>query len=167
MTYFHWLLDKVNLDKHTVESYHDLLEALYDRIFYAKHPDDNNRISDALSLRHQYMNQNRTSFADGRDVSVLEIMVSLALRMEDIMTDMEQGDRTENWFMYMIASLGLYHMRYGSFNRLIFDDVMHRFLEREYSELGIGGLFALDNPPTDMRTAGIWCQANWYLSSFS
>ena len=45
------------------------------------------------------------------------------------------------------------------------DDVIARFLNREYEPDGKGGLFTIKNCNHDLRTVEIWRQLSWYLGS--
>lgn len=52
--------------------------------------------------------QHTLALLDQYECSVLEVMIALALRMEEeTMASSEFGDRTNQWFWYMIVSLGL------------------------------------------------------------
>lgn len=48
------------------------------------------------------------SYLDNRPCSVLEMIIALAIRLEEhIMDDPDIGNRTGQWFWDMIVSLGL------------------------------------------------------------
>ncbi len=96
--------------------------------------------------------------------SVFEMMVALAVRCEeDMMDDPDYGDRTAQWFWNMVVSLGLGSMVDSSFDATHVDDVIQKFLNREYARDGKGGLFTLRHAPFDARKVDIWYQLCWYL----
>lgn len=156
---------------------------------------DANRVADALSLRNRYLNGgfehnfNYKSVGlgsryldDENDAlddkfpetpSVLEVMIALAVRLEEtIMDDPEFGDRTGEWFDYMLKSLGLSIFKYsvwGSNTEQAIDKIVNTFLDREYDRKGYGGLFYIpDIPPKiDLSKVEIWYQALWYLDSIT
>ena len=47
------------------------------------------------------------------------------------------------------------------------DDVIKRFLDRDYEPNGKGGLFTIKNCRQDLRKVEIWYQLCWYLDSFT
>jgi hypothetical protein len=103
------------------------------------------------------------AYLDDRPCTVLEMMVALAIRQEQIMDDPEIGNRTDIWFMEMIESLGLEHMKNGHFDELFTEYVIQTFMNREYSPIGEGGLYTVDCGH-DMRDEEIWYQMSLYLT---
>lgn len=152
-------------------SYRKLLSKLHDVQFVALMPRDNNRISDGIDLRSRYASYDEAdtylSRADG-GCSVLEMMVALAIRCEeDIMHNPLMGDRTQQWFWKMIVNLGLGGMRDEFYDEQQADDILSRFIHRDYSSEGRGGLFVARNCPHDMRSLEIWDQMCWYINSIT
>ena len=99
--------------------------------------------------------------------TMLEMMVALAIKCEEIMDDASIGDRTGQWFWGMIHSLGLSSMSDRVFDRDYVDDVIARFLDRDYEPDGRGGLFTVRHCSHDLRTVEIWYQLSWYLDSIT
>ena len=83
-----------------------------------------------------------------------------------IMYDPDEGDRTSVCFWEMIHSLGLENMSDAHFNQDYVDDIIFRFMNREYLPNGQGGLFTIDNCDEDLRTVEIWYQLCWYLNTY-
>ena len=91
-----------------IPNWQKLFRKLDSVIFISHNEDDDNRIEDALDLRRRwYVESNNIdpwreySFDETKwgEPSVLEIMISLAIRMEEsIMSDDAYGDRTGQWF---------------------------------------------------------------------
>ena len=92
------------------------------------------------------------------------MMVALAMHCElHIMDNPEIGDRTANWFWGMIRSLGLSPYDDNHFNYQDVENVVDRFLNRDYEPTGKGGLFTVTSRPEDLRSVEIWYQMCWYL----
>lgn len=125
-------------------------------------PRDQNRGEDGISLRR------RLGYDSYDPCSVLEMMIALAERCErDIMDDPNIGDRTAQWFWEMITNLGLGGMTDTRYDPDYIDDVIHRFLYREYEPDGKGGLFRVRGCNCDLRDVEIWYQLCWYLDSIT
>ena len=98
------------------------------------------------------------------DATMLEVMVALALRCEEnIMHDIDLGDRSFEWFYGMLCSSGLNVCYDEQFDKNEAGNIVARILERKYARNGKGGLFTLSNPPKDLRKVEIWYQLLWYL----
>ena len=55
----------------------------------------------------------------------------------------------------------------SKFDKRAVDEIVQRFLNREYEPNGKGGLFTVKKYERDLRTVEIWCQLNWYLDSIT
>lgn len=168
--YFEWLCELVDIKRFAKQvSYRKLLIRLFDTEFTWFVPYDDNRADDGIQLRRRFSlvraDPNLANYISG-PCSVLEMMVALALRCEEcIMDDAQYGNRTGQWFWGMIHNLGLSPMTDSSFDRDFVDDVITRFLNREYEPNGKGGLFTVRHCEYDLRTVEIWRQLSWYLVS--
>lgn len=170
--YFEWLCELVDSKRFSKRvSYRKLLMHLHNIEFTWFIPHDDNRADDGIQLRRRYaLTQHDESLSDyiSGACSVLEMMVALAIRCEEnIMDDTMFGNRTGQWFWGMIHNLGLSPMNDSEFDRDFTDDVIARFLNREYEPNGRGGLFTIKNCNRDLRTVEIWCQLSWYLGSIT
>lgn len=171
--YFNWLYQLVCNDSYSLRTSHrKLLMRLHSINFTWIIDMDANRAYDGILLRkrfeYEFSLESSTMdlyFGD-RPCSVLEMMIALALACEEnIMDDPNYGDRTGQWFWSMIVSLGLGGMTDQKYNRKEIDDVIFRFLTRNYDRDGKGGLFTLPNCGVDVRDMEIWSQMCWYLNS--
>ena len=167
--YFEWLCELIDIDRFSKSvSYRKLLMHLHNIEFTWFIPHDDNRADDGIQLRRKY-GLYREDVTLSRYIagpcSVLEMMVALAIRCEGYMDDTQMGNRTGQWFWGMIHNLGLSPMIDSKFDRDYVDDIIARFLNREYEPDGKGGLFTVKHCTQDMRTVEIWCQLNWYLGS--
>lgn len=168
--YFEWLYDMVNdLDR----DYSDLLNHIFDRDYNNDTailiPNDDNRISDALELRLDFRNEQLSRedpylarmFMD-QTCSLLEIFISLSIRMEEVMG----LDRFPDWFWEILDNLGLGDYdndHFTSRNIKKIDKILNDWLDRNYNEDGSGGLFPLYKPTSDQRKTEIWYQMSAYL----
>ena len=107
----------------------------------------------------------RPNWPDDYECSVLEMMVALSIKCEDIMGDDRFGDRTGQWFWGMIVNLGLGSMTDDRFDELYAEDVINIFLDRRYDPDGKGGLFRIKHCRQDLRNVEIWYQMCWYLDT--
>lgn len=167
--YFLWLKNKVKFQN--CEKYEKLLRHLHRRYFqYDIIPMDGNRSEDGIDLRYrgfgcdEQIDQHLIErYLDHRDCSMLEMMVALAIRAENIVGDSACGDRTGTWFLFMIVSLGLREMDDEHYDDVTVDIAIDRFINHDYKPNGEGGLFTVSNPPHDMRNVEIWNQMCWFL----
>lgn len=168
--YFDWIYELVCGDRYSSEnSYEKLLTYLHQVEFTYIIPKDSNRAEDGIDLRYRFGVLNNlgdvSDLIDG-PCSILEMMVALAIRCEEtIMDDPTIGDRTGQWFWKMIVNLGLGSMTDRLFNANYVDEVIVRFLNREYKPDGRGGLFTVKNCDEDLRDVEIWYQLCYYLDS--
>jgi len=170
--YFEWLCELIDIKRYSRHtSYRKLLMHLHNIEFTWFIPRDDNRADDGIKLRRRFaLVRNDISLSEyiGGPCSVLEMMVALAIRCEEtIMDDALMGNRTGQWFWGMINNLGLGSMIDSKFKMEFVDDVIARFLNREYEPDGRGGLFTVRHCNHDLRTVEIWCQLSWYLGSIT
>lgn len=170
--YLEWLYDLVCNDEYSNRStYRTLIRYLAEEPFRYTIPMDGNRAEDGINLRYRfgrevgYHDATIAKYLDIFQCSVLEMMIALALRIEDqIMDDPDLGNRAGQWFWEMIVNLGLGHCNDAHFNKDIFYEAMDRLMDRTYKRNGEGGLFKIhDDRTKDMRSTEIWYQMCWYL----
>lgn len=155
----------------TFLSHRKLLMHLHGTEFTFLIPMDENRADDGINLRYRF--ELESEYTDAcryllGPCSVLEMMISLALRCEEtIMDEPAVGNRTKQWFWEMINNLGLGAMTDDRFDRREVDDILERFLNREYEPDGSGGLFRIKRCDRDLRRVEIWHQLCWYLDSIT
>ena len=169
--YFEWMCGLICGNRYAeAVSYRKLLAYLHSIEFTYSIPRDKNRAEDGLDLRYRFSYETNIKHAEDYihgPCSVLEMMVALAIRCEEnIMDDPSYGNRTGQWFWGMIVNLGLGFMTDSRFDEKFVDNVIFRFLNREYEPDGKGGLFTVRNCKYDLRTVEIWYQMCWYLDTF-
>ena len=169
--YFEWL-NSIVAHKHCPKelSYRKLLIALHGMEFKYSIQKDKNRATDGLDLRCRFFlecNYDEREECLTGPCSVLEMMVALALKCEEIMDNTMIGNRTGQWFWGMVVNLGLGAMTDSRFDRDYVTDTINRFLARDYQPDGEGGLFRVRHCDADLRRVEIWWQMCWYLDSIS
>ena len=169
--YFEWLLGLVCDDIYSENiSYRKLLMCLHTIEFKFIMPMDENRYFDGISLRHRFAQV--TDYDDyeieyiDSPCSVLEMMIALSFKAEEVMDDPAYGNRMAQWFWGMINNLGLGSMVDTRFDKLYVKNVIDRFLNRDYERNGKGGLFTIRNHDRDLRDTEIWIQMCLYLDNF-
>jgi hypothetical protein len=93
------------------------------------------------------------------------MLIALAIRCEEIIDDLEVGDRTSQWFWNMVSNMGLGGMSDTNYDEYAVQDIVTRFLNRDYEPDGRGGLFRVRDWDRDMRRAEIWHQLLAYMNS--
>lgn len=172
--YFEWLSSQVCRNRFAKDiSYHKLLLALHSTEFKWKMHNDANRAADGLVLRRRfathmgYEEEYFLPYIKG-PCTLLEMMLALAIKCEvRIMDNPQVGDRTAQWFWEMINTMGLGGMYDDYFDERYVRDIIDRFIDREYSPNGKGGLFFIRNCIYDLTTVEIWDQMCWYLNEIS
>ena len=173
--YFEWMYE-IGCGQSGPEetSYRKLMTHLHNTEFIFLIPRDENRADDGLSLRYRFayehpeLENGEADYYITGPCSVLEMMLALAIRCEvNIMDDPNVGDRTGQWFWGMISNLGLGSMTDSRYDETYVEDVIFRFLHRDYEPDGRGGLFRVADAPRDMRDVEIWFQLCWYLDSIT
>lgn len=171
--YFNWLSGIVCGERYSRQvSYNKLLMCLHDTEFTYVLPMDQNRADEGIGLRYRFalaegyedVADTILGYLDG-PCTVLEMMVALSLHAEDIMDDFHLGNRTGQWFWGMVVNLGLGGMSDNRYDLRLVDEVLIRFLNREYEPDGRGGLFTIKNCDRDLRKVEIFHQMCWYLNS--
>lgn len=171
--YFKWLLKHVCYENEESD-YSLILGLLYEKEFRWTIIYDENLAIWALELRKEFYKSSKTvaKLVDlngeiDKNCSILEMMVCLAKLCEDrIMTNWVENN-TYIWFWDMIDNLGLKNYDDISFDFEEVDEILERFLDRNYKKNGEGGLFTIQNPCKNMTKIDIWMQMNlWLVENF-
>ena len=167
--YLYWLVGLVEQGAPSRRKYRKLSYILFDKEFTWTVPNDGNRIGDGKALREVYSREFECEELEDFPCSVLEVLVSIAYRMEDMLYNPEKGNRTLKWLWTLIKNLGLeyftddaYLANPDSFGEAI-DEILETLIDRTYDRKGNGGLFPLRKPRTDQRKVEIWYQMQEFL----
>ena len=170
--YYNWICGIVCETKAKQCNFSKLLSYLHSVQFDYIIGRDGNRAEDGMDLRYRFGYENKINqvaiadILDDRPCSVLEMMVALAVRMEDhIMYDPDKGNQQSHWFWVMFDNLGLQPMTNSRFeeHRADIYDIVDRLNYREYEPDGTGGLFVTTDPTKNMLEEEIWYQMMEYL----
>lgn len=163
--YFEWLCRFVKCYNHR-----KLMSLLFSIDFYYTIPMDGNRYEDGINLRYRFADEKSyhyryiAALLDDEPCSMLEMMVALALRIEEHITaDPDNGDQTKRWFEDMLKNSGLWSMTDDRYSERSATQNVSNILDRKYARNGDGGLFRLHRCRRDLRHVEIWYQAMWYL----
>jgi len=160
--YYEYLCDIIGADQRD-KSYNFLTKSLQNKKFHWSVPNDDNRVADAMQLRDDYFR----GFISKAPCTVFEVLISIAIRCEEMMAEPEEGDQTAEWFWMMITNLKLDKLDdefyYDLDNEGFVDAVLSKMLDRTYTKHGNGGLFPLKKAKKDQRKVEIWYQMCTYL----
>lgn len=169
--YFEFLCDLVWKQGKRIDETKEifLLHELQEREFYALIPNDDNRASDGLQLRDNYIDEGGAAQAlPSGSCSVLEMLIGLAYRLV-LETEGSRWEKSVDvWFWILIDNLSLSNLLKSTpISQQDFSDkiewVITNLLEREYKSNGEGGLFPLRHTTQDQKRVEIWYQMTAYV----
>lgn len=166
--YFNYLCGFINDGVHNGRRYYKLLNKLHNINFRFCIPMDENRASDGIDMRYRFGLDNMyeqpvvASELDYKKCSVLEMMVALAVRVEESFLYDGYFDHTEEFFFKMLRNLGLIYQFDENYDDIYVTNSINKFLDRDYCSNGLGSLFVIDGYG-DIRIVDIWTAMNWYV----
>lgn len=163
--YYQWLVEKTGLNP---GEYSSLLSALYYIPFRwsGNIRTDSNRAKDGLVLRCDYQAETGLlPFVKG-DCSVLEMLVALAIRIDDVLGTPGET-HIDEWFQIMVGNLGLLEETNDYFSGYEVESTIDRWLDRDFSYNGKGGIFPMVNSPEDQREIPLWDQMACYFNPYN
>lgn len=168
--YFNWLVNIISSEE-LMETNSKLLSTLHHVEFKCEDMDMNMR-EHGIELRKEFamwldLSNRAYSYLMTRPCSVLEMLVALSKKMEDIMHNTTYGDRTWLWFWGMISNLQLKNCIDYRYNEREVLDKLIIFMSRNYEKDGFGGLFCVENAEYDMTKLSIWQQMNYFLKEIA
>lgn len=170
--YFEWLMDQVSPSNGGpgFEKHSQLFYILHEKKFYSMFPHDENRGEDGRVLRHEYAQEMGCPVNDiwSDEASMLEVMVALARRMTLTMEGFVRWNEPARWMYEMLDNLRL--LTFDDFTLsqckdqlYLVDDILERWLSRNYEANGSGGMFPVPDCTDDQRLVEIWDQCQHYL----
>ena len=176
--YFSWLIRLVSKRD---RRYEKLGQELHKKKFRWFVHNDENRCADGLALRDRFVELEGLDeshleveyFLKG-DCTVLEMLIGLAMRMNDLMYDLDdtQKDKTPIFFWHLLKNLTLDrfddgHGLRGEFDPAVeaeIDEILEILMDRTYGVDGLGGLFPLKKRNRkDQSVTEIWYQMMAWL----
>ena len=134
-----------------------------DFIYYI--PNDQNRAQDGIALRGYFETETSIRLPDLGECKMIEFLIALSRRMNDILYDFRDPNRTADYFWELIDNIDLtidYEPPIEYEEDII--RAFHIINHREYDRWGNGGsLFPLRKPYKDQRKTEIWYQMMAYL----
>lgn len=161
-----------------LDQYTKLASTLLDIEFFYTLPLDENRVTEAMELRTDFLAEvygitstegrldvNEEAFLS-RPMSVLEVMVALAKSCEDRIMYIPGQNRTHFWFHLMLENLGFEGFADGKYSDEIaafVEEHMEEVLNRDYDFYGEGGFWPCYSGQVDAKTVDMWMQMNRFL----
>lgn len=167
--YAYWIMSKIGINP---KKYSKLCIRLHeisfrwDNIRFEK---DRNRAYDGEDLREKYYkicskNEHYIINFDERPCSCLEMLAALAIRIDgDYVGDYENPD-PGMIFLDMLDNLGLGRYDNSYYIEMEIDDLVDKWLDREYDYDGNGSIFPVKHANQDHRNVEIWLQMTEYVS---
>lgn len=164
--YLQYLIWRGRLERMT--KYGRLFDILHHIDFICVVERDENREADGVELRDDYNIPD--DFDDclvddflERPCSVLEMMIALAIKVDDEFIGDPAEEHPEEFFMEMIKNLGLDKFRGNRYKESDVIRIIDRWLNREFDRDGTGSPFPVKESKRDQRELEIWDQMNAYL----
>lgn len=155
--YIDWLLRTVRFNK---PGYTRLIHCLFEIPYEAIIVRDENRIDDALSLRSEYPR----NYNENGDPNVLEVLVALALRIDEEYIGDPSDPSKANIFWEMLCNLELDKQTDIHFDEELVYEIIEGWLSRDFGYDGEGSPFPIKYPIQDQTKIELWFQAQEYLS---
>lgn len=167
--YKEWLFDRLDLREREVRKYSNLFDFLLNTEFIWIHPRDENRAADGKALRGQFTYETGLYLDASSGLmpkcTVLEMIIALAIRMEDqLLRNMDLGDRTYKWFYLMLNNAGFLMYDNKNWNQAEVRDLCDKIMHRRYKKNGSGGFFSTKRRDLDLKNEEIWLQCMTYIN---
>lgn len=182
--YFEWLVSKVTSPAVPDDAQARIvLQVLRDiRIQALPMADDAPRLEDGKQLRSNFMDDTGMAVHSYKDAlepesgfcTVLELLVALSMRMDDIMRDpLDPCSSIPSWFWGMVSTMvgqPFYPCSYWTFSvdasmPVVVAESTMKFLGRQYDPTGHNGNVFIDMSGVDLRAIDIWAQACHFMSA--
>lgn len=166
--YFLFLISEYGLNNRKGRSRSKLLEMLHNIPFRYIIERDENRAADGQELRNHYLipdeyEEYSEEFMN-RDCSVFEMLIALAVRMDDEYVGDPSNPLPEEMFWEMIRNLDLYDIININFDNVKIINIVNRWLDRDFTKKGRGSIFPIYGSDfEDQREIEIWDQMNAYI----
>lgn len=162
--YYDWLMDICGLRNF---GYRKLTYQLHNSPFVYFLREDGDRKGDGLYLRKRF--ETETGFQlseENHPCGVLEVLIALAIRIDDEYIGSPSELHPEVPFMEMLDNLALLPFKDYCYNYncdLVICRVLS-WMHRDFEYNGVGSIFPLRHPGKDQREIPIWSQMMAYIS---
>lgn len=180
--YFEWLVSKVTSPAVPDDAQaRNVLRVLRDiRIQGLPMADDDPRLEDGKQLRMNFIDDAGLSVHSYDDAlepnfcTVLELLIALAIRMDDIMRDpLDPSSSVPSCFWGMVTTMvgqPFYPCSYWAFPAdvsiaAVVTESSMKFLSRQYDPTGYNGNIFIDVSGVDLRAIDIWAQACRFMTA--
>lgn len=147
--------------------YSKLLSFLLEMPFYCTLEEDESRLEDGRFLRKDLIEYGHLErWEDEIDdirISVLEVILALAIRMDAEYTGDPCHPYPENIFWELLMNLGFRSFSNRDFKEQEADDILENWMNRKFERNGEGSLFPLRHSRRDQTRIPIWGQMNEYI----
>lgn len=165
--YFLWLCNKVErLEVPTPSLTHwYMFKQLHQTEFVWIVPWDDNRAADGVALRPRFfveLGRDEEEAQEYRHIpcSVLEMFVAFAERIPEVVS--ERMTSTQ-WFWEMLRNLKLEEQNDANYNPVVVDEILQKFIWRNYTLSGEGSAFPLHEPTRPVYDVDLWYQLFDYV----
>lgn len=165
--YFNYLVDRVCDKKHPKVDYIPLLDLLHSMPFMIVVEMDENRAGDGEFLRQRWL-QHEDLYEylyefDGDKVSVLEVLIGIAERLEFQVGDVMEGDHLHDRFWELLRNLGIEKYSAGNYKPLNIKEKVRNWMARKYKNDGVGSIFPVKKDVKNFSELQIWDQMSIYI----
>ena len=181
--YFVWLCGCID-DKRFMDiwDHYEVLKIMHNTPFEYSIPKDGNRVADAFGLRGRFASESSAclpydvayddvreilSYFEKRQAYVLEVLIALAERLDDITSDIEEPPKPAYWFRMFMENLSLFTPVFSPVNSPNFSrktsGILKKWMSRQYDYYGNGNIFRLEKPVKDFNKIEIWYQMHQFL----
>lgn len=161
MEYKDWLMDRVGFRED--RKYSRLMTVLHHCPFVWLIERDQNRMYDGLDLRREFILDMGISIDEDCPCSVLEMLIALAIRVDQCFLGNPADPRPDKFFWEMLSNLDLDLQDDKHFDPGFVTDTLNTWLYREFDSRGNGSIFPVSHDDEDQRTVEIWDQMLAYL----
>ena len=165
--YFDYMVEKVCDRQHHRVDYIPLLDLLNSIPFTVVMEMDGNRAEDAAYNRKNWL-QSEDLYEylyefDDEKVSVLEVLVSIAERLEFQVGNPMDNRRISDQFWEILRNLDIEKYTADNYKPLNIKEKVRNWMLRKYKKDGSGSIFPVKNCEKDMRSLQIWDQMSMYI----
>lgn len=164
--YLQYLIWRGGLEK--MIQYEKLFDILHHIDFTWIIERDDNRAEAGICLRDNYdipydFTEEEIDEFMNRRCSVLEMLLALAIKVDDDIIGDPAEEHPEKFFMEMIKNLGLDKFKGDRYSKYGVIKIVNNWLNRNFNRDGTGSPFPVKRNHKDQRRLEIWDQMNAYI----